>query len=66
MIEYGTANEVVFASSLPLGFDDRLRLVNGDGSLSIEACVVAVQYDNNSTAVAARFSHPVANWIIQP
>jgi len=66
VIEYGTAREVLFASTLPLEFADRLRLQNADGSLDAEASVVALQYQSGRTAVAARFSHDVANWIVKP
>lgn len=65
VIEFGTAREVLFASELPLEFDDQVRLENSDGTLQIEARVVAVQYHNGRTAVAARFTHPISNWIIQ-
>ena len=66
LIEFGTAEEVLFASSLPLEFEERLRLENADGSLNAEAAVVAVQYHNGHTAVAARFTAKPSNWIIQP
>ena len=66
VIEFGTPNEVLFTSSLPLEFADQLRLRNSDGTLDAEACVVAVQYHAGLTAVAARFSQPVANWIVKP
>lgn len=65
VIEYGTANEVLFASSLPLEFADQLRLRNADGSLEAEVYVVALQYHGGRTAVAARFSHEVSNWIVK-
>lgn len=65
VIEFGTPNEVLFSSSLPLEFADQLRLRNSDGTLDAEACVVAVQYHAGLTAVAARFSQPVANWIVK-
>ena len=65
VIEFGTPNEVLFASTLPLEFADRLRVRNSDGTLDAEACVVAVQYHAGLTAVAARFSQPVANWIVK-
>jgi hypothetical protein len=65
LIEFGTANEVLFASALPLEFEDRVRLENSDGSLDTEACVVAVRYHQGRRSVAARFSTKVANWIIQ-
>ena len=65
VIEFGTAQEVLFASTLPLEFEDKLKLENADGSLQAEASVVAVQYQNGRTAVAARFVRSVANWIIK-
>lgn len=66
VIEFGTAQEVLFASNLPLEFEDRVRLVNADGSLDATATVVAVRYQGSVKAVAARFTGPVGNWIIQP
>jgi hypothetical protein len=65
VIEYGTPNEVLFASGLPLEFEDKVRLENADGTLQAEASVVAVQYHNGRLAVAARFGRHIANWIIQ-
>jgi hypothetical protein len=66
VIEFGTPNEVLFASTLPLEFEDRLRLVNSDGSLDARATVVAVRYHDGRKAVAARFIAEVGNWIIKP
>ena len=65
VIEYGTPNEVLIASALPLEFADKLRLQNSDGSLDAEACVVALQYNGGRTAVAARFTQQVTNWIVK-
>jgi hypothetical protein len=65
MIEFGTPHEVLFASTLPLEFADTVRLRNSDGSLDTEACVVALQYNGIQTAVAARFTGEVSNWIIK-
>ena len=65
VIEFGTSREVLFASSLPLEFADKLRLQNSDGTLDTEACVVALQYNGDRTAVAARFKDSVANWIVK-
>jgi hypothetical protein len=65
VIEFGTPHEVLFASSLPLEFADTLRLRNSDGTLDAEACVVAVQYNSGRTAVAARFTQEVRNWIVK-
>jgi hypothetical protein len=65
VIEFGTAREVLFASSLPMEFGDKLRVQTSDGTLDAEACVVAVQYNSGRTAVAARFTREVANWIVK-
>lgn len=66
IIEFGTPNEVLFASTLPLEFEDRLRLANSDGSFDTAATVVAVRYHDGRKAVAARFAEEVENWIIKP
>jgi hypothetical protein len=65
VIEFGTAREVLFASSLPLEFEDQVRLVNSDGSLDACATVVAVRYHGGRKAVAVRFVGEVENWIIK-
>jgi hypothetical protein len=66
VIEFGTPREVLFACNTPLEFADVLRLRNSDGSLDIEASVVAVQYQPGKTIVAARFRGEVPNWIVKP
>ena len=66
VIEFGTHREVLFSSTLPLEFADRLTLKNSDGSLNAEASVVALQYTSGRTAVAARFTQEVSNWIVKP
>ena len=65
VIEFGTPREVLFACNTPLEFADVLRLRNSDGSLDIEASVVAVQYHPGKTVVAARFRGEVPNWIVK-
>jgi hypothetical protein len=66
VIEFGTPSEVLFASNLPLEFADSLRLKNADGSLDAAVVVVAMQYRGGETAIAARFSDEVSNWIVKP
>jgi hypothetical protein len=66
VIEYGTAREVLFACNQPLEFADKLHLKNSDGTFDVEVSVVAVRYHNGRTAVAARFTHKVSNWIVKP
>jgi hypothetical protein len=65
VIEFGTPREVLFACNTPLEFADRIRLRTADGSLDIEASVVAVQYRPGQTVVAARFLGEVPNWIVK-
>lgn len=65
VIEFGTKREVLFACSAPLEFEERITLRNSDGSLETEASVVAVQFGEGKTAVAARFAGDVPNWIIR-
>jgi hypothetical protein len=65
IIEFGTAREVLFACTTPLEFADVIRLRTSDGSLNAEASVVAVQYHSSRTAIAARFTREVPNWILK-
>ena len=66
IIEFGTAHEILFASTLPLEFEDCVRVLNSDGSLDARATIVAVRYHDGRKAVAARFFGQVTNWIIKP
>jgi hypothetical protein len=65
ILEYGTAQEVIFRCAVPMEFGDRLRLTNRDGSLDAEAEVTAVQIGASEMLVAARFVAEVHNWIIK-
>jgi hypothetical protein len=65
ILEFGTVHEVLFTSTLPLEFADRLRVRNFDGTLDVEASVVALEYNGPQTAVAARFTKEVTNWIVK-
>jgi hypothetical protein len=66
VLEFGTAEEVIFSSTLPLEFGDTLTISNSDKSLVAQAHVVALQFHGGATAVAARFSQRVPNWIVKP
>jgi len=65
IIEFGTPQEVLFACTTPLEFADVVRLRTADGSLDVEASVVAVQYHPGQTVIAARFLKEVPNWIVK-
>jgi hypothetical protein len=63
VIEFGTPQEALFQSKMPLDFEDRVRVQSGDGSLDAEASVVAVQFANGQTAVAVRFAGLSSDWL---
>ncbi len=65
MVEFGTAREIFFASTLPLEFAEKLRVRNVDGLLDVEVQVVAMQYGDGQMAVVARFLGEVPNWILK-
>jgi hypothetical protein len=65
VIEFGTQREVLFLVDCSLEFADRILLETKDGSLQVEATVVAVQYHPQRTVVAARFLKDVPNWIVK-
>jgi hypothetical protein len=65
MIEFGTADEVLFVSGLPLDFEDIVRVTNADGSLDITAKIVAMHLYHDKMAIAAKFLEDVPNWIIK-
>jgi len=65
MIEFGTADEVLFVSGLPLDFEDIVRVRNADGSLDIVAKVIAMHLYHDKMAIAAKFLEEVPNWIIK-
>lgn len=61
ILEFSTEREALFVSSLPLEFEDRVRLQDADGSLKAEATVIAVQYHAGRKAVAVRFATRTRN-----
>jgi hypothetical protein len=66
VIEFGTAREVLFTSSQPIEFAEKVRVRNADGTLDAEASIVAVQCQQEGVAVAARFTQEIPNWIVKP
>jgi|SRR5579864_2467709 len=65
VIEFGTAREALFACQLPVEFADKIRLQSLDGSLQVDAWVVAVQYHRGEAAVAARFVQELPHWVVK-
>jgi len=66
VVEYGGSNHAIFVSTLPLEFDDLVRLENGRKGSAAEASVVAVQYHEGRKAVAVRFLRGPCDWVTTP
>jgi hypothetical protein len=66
VLEFGGAEHAIFLSTLPLEFDDRLRLEAVEQGHPAEATVVAVQYQEGRKAVAVRFLQGHYNWVTEP
>jgi hypothetical protein len=66
VLEFCGREHAIFVSSLPLEFDDRVRLERDRRNESEEASVVAVQYHEGRKAVAVRFLQGTCDWVTQP
>jgi hypothetical protein len=64
-IEFGTAEECLFACGLPLEFEDLVRVRTTDGTLNSTAKIVAMRLHDDKMAFAARFTQDVTNWIVR-
>src|SRR5262249_9988160 len=65
-LEFAGADVAIFVSTLPLEFDDRVRLERSSKSRVAYASVIAVQYPERRTAVAVRFTKGPCEWVTQP
>ena len=63
VVEFGGAEHAIFLSTLPLEFDDHVRLERDKKGCTAEATVIAVQYHEGRKAVAVRFSHGPCDWM---
>ena len=64
IVEFGGPEHAIFLSTLPLEFDDRVRIeATGEGRPA-EATVVGVQYHEGRKAVAVRFLHGPCDWVV--
>jgi hypothetical protein len=66
VVEYGGLEHAIFLSSLPLEFDDRVRLERDRNGGTADAKVIAVQYHEGRKAVAVRFLQGPCAWVTQP
>jgi hypothetical protein len=65
-IEFAAPDYAIFASILPLEFDDRVRLEREGISRKAEATVIAVQYHEGRKAVAVKFAQAPCEWVMLP
>jgi len=65
-VEFGAPEFAIFLSTLPLEFDDRVKLSRVEDGQSAEATVVALQYQAGSKAIAVRFQTNCCEWMRQP
>jgi hypothetical protein len=66
VVEYAGKEHAIFLSTLPLEFDDRVRVERDRHGCAADAAVVAVQYHEGRKAVAVRFLQGPCAWVTQP
>jgi hypothetical protein len=66
VVEFGSSEDAIFLSSLPLEFDDKVRMERDRNGSTADAKVIAVQYHEGSKAVAVRFLEGPCVWVTQP
>lgn len=73
IVEFAAADHAIFASRLPLEFDDRVQLApiragqaQSKSGKPADATVIAVQYHEGRKAVAVRFLAGRCDWVTQP
>jgi hypothetical protein len=64
VVEFGGPEHAIFLSTLPLEFDDRVRIEASGEGRPAEATVVGVQYHEGRKAVAVRFLHGPCDWVV--
>ena len=66
VVEFGSSEHAIFLSSLPLEFDDKVRIERERNGGTADAKVIAVQYHEGRKAVAVRFLQGPCAWVTQP
>jgi hypothetical protein len=67
LLEFGDAQHAIFLSTLPLEFEDRVRVErDSHRGATADATVVAVQYYEGRKAVAVKFAQGLCDWVMQP
>lgn len=67
VLEFGGPQHAIFLSTLPLEFEDRVRLERDSRRGAVaDATVVAVQYHEGRKAVAVKFTQGLCDWVMRP
>ena len=66
LVEFASAEKAILQSSLPLEFNDRVRLAQTNGNGKAEGKVIAVQYHEGQKAVAVQFVSAQSAWVNKP
>ncbi len=66
VVEFATGDHAIFLSTLPLEFDERVRLERDRKGHAADATVIALQYHEGRKAVAVRFLQGPCDWMMQP
>jgi hypothetical protein len=64
VVEFAGMGHAILISSLPLEFDDKVRLEGSRKADTADATVVAVQYHGGQKAVALKFLHGPNHWMM--
>ena len=66
VVEFGGRDHAIFLSTLPLEFDDHVRLEHdARHHAPADATVVAVQYHEGKKAIAVKFNLGPCHWVTQ-
>lgn len=66
VLEFAGEKHAIFLSTLPLEFDDCVRLQSDKPGNSADATVVAAQYHEGRKAVAVKFTQGRCDWVTRP
>ena len=63
VVEFGASEYAIFLSTLPMEFDERVRVTRDGNGRGAEAAVIALQYHEGRKAVAVRFLQGPCDWM---
>jgi hypothetical protein len=66
VLEFSGTQHAIFLSTLPLEFEDRVRVRRDSDGGTADATVVAVQYRQGRKAVAVKVREGSCDWVMQP